>query len=60
LGALVAAAYQITNDRRRAHDLAVKALRPLHGSTTLVMTNDIKGHSAVLALFDETLSGKQQ
>ena len=58
LGALIAAADQITNDHRQAHDLAVAALRPLHGSTTLVMTNDIKGHSAVLALFDEALSGK--
>ena len=58
LGALIAAAYQITNDHRQAHDLAVAALRPLHGSTTLVMINDIKGHLAVLALFDEALSGK--
>ena len=58
LGALIAAAYQITNDHRQAHDLAIGALRPLHGSTTLVMINDIRGHSAVLALFDEALSGK--
>jgi len=56
LGALIAAAYQITNDHHHAHDLAVAALRPLYGSTTLVMTNDTKGHSAVLALFDEALS----
>jgi hypothetical protein len=52
LGALIAAAYQITNDRHRAHDLAITALRPLHGSTTLVKINDIRGHSAVLALLD--------
>jgi hypothetical protein len=53
LGALIAAAYQVTNDHRRAHDLAIAALWPLHGSTTLVKINDITGHSAVLALFDE-------
>jgi hypothetical protein len=53
LGALIAAAYQVTNDHRRTHDLAIAALRPLHGSTTLVKINDIRGHSAVLALFDE-------
>jgi hypothetical protein len=56
LGALIAAAYQITDDQRRAHDLAVTALRPFNGSTTLVMTNDIRGHEAVLALLDEKLS----
>ncbi len=57
LGALIAAAYQITNDQRRAHDLAIAALRPRHGSSTLVKVNDIRGHSAVLALLDEALSG---
>ena len=56
LGALIAAAHQITNDHRRAHDLAITALRPLHGSTTLVKVNDIRGHSAVLALFDEIIA----
>jgi hypothetical protein len=56
LGALIAAAYQITNDQRRAHDLAITALRPLYGSTTLVKSNDIRGHSAVLALFDEVIA----
>jgi hypothetical protein len=45
-----------TNNRRQAHDLAIAALRPLHGSTTLVMINDIRGHSAVLALLDEVLA----
>ena len=51
--------YQITNDRRQAHDLAIKAMRPLHGSATLVNVNDVRGHAAVLALFDEvTAAGK--
>jgi hypothetical protein len=56
LGALIAAAHEITNDHRRAHDLAITALRPLHGSTALVKINDIRGHSAVLALFDEVIA----
>jgi hypothetical protein len=34
LGALIASAYQITNDFSRAHDLAIGAVRPLYGSAT--------------------------
>jgi hypothetical protein len=56
LGALIMAAYRITNDRRHAHDLAIKAMRPLHGSATLVNVNDVRGHAAVLALFDEVIA----
>jgi len=56
LGALIMAAYRITNDRRQAHDLAIKAMRPLHGSATLVNVNDLRGHAAVLALFDEVIA----
>jgi hypothetical protein len=52
LGALIMAAYQITNDRRQAHDLAIKAMRPLHGSATLVNVNE------VLALFDEVIAAE--
>jgi hypothetical protein len=50
------AAYQITNDHRGAYDLAIKAMRPLHGSATLVSVNDVRGHAAVLALFDEVIA----
>ncbi len=57
LGALIAAAYQLTNDRVRAYDLALNALRPLYGSNTVVLTNDHRGHAAVLALFDEAMAG---
>jgi AmmeMemoRadiSam system protein B len=32
------------------------ALRPVHGTTTLVKINDIRGHSAVLAAFDEVIA----
>jgi len=50
------AAHRITNDRRHAHDLAIKAMRPLHGSATLVNVNDLRGHAAVLTLFDEVIA----
>jgi hypothetical protein len=56
LGALIMAACQITNDHRGAHDLAIQALRPLYGSATLVHVNDMRGHAAVLALFDEVIA----
>jgi hypothetical protein len=56
LGALIWAAYQFTNDHRSAHDLAIKAMRPLYGSATLVHVNDMRGHAAVLALFDEVIA----
>ena len=56
LGALITAAYQITTDRREAIGLAIKAMRPLHSSATLVNVNDVRGHAAVLALFDEVIA----
>jgi hypothetical protein len=56
LGALISAAYQLTNDYRGAHDLAILALRPLYGSATLVHVNDMRGHAAMLALFDEAIA----
>jgi len=56
LGALIAAAYQITNDLSQAHDLAISAVRPLYGSATLVNVNDVRGHAAVLALLDEVVA----
>src|SRR4029453_7429716 len=56
LGALIMAAYQITTDRQEAISLAIKAVRPLHGSATLVQVNDTRGHAALLALFDEVIA----
>ena len=56
LGALLMAAYEITGEHRAAYDLAIKAMRPLHGTATLVKVNDIRGHAAVLALFDEVIA----
>ena len=57
LGALVAAAYQLSGDRSAARALAMTALRPLVGATALTRINDTQGHAAVLALFDEVLAG---
>jgi len=57
LGALVAAAYHVTNDRIWAYELALNVLRPLCGSNAVVLTNDHRGHAAVLALFDEAMAG---
>src|SRR5262245_55171048 len=56
LGALIAAAYQLTNDHSLAHEIAISAVRPLFGSATLVNINDARGHAAVLALLDEVLA----
>jgi hypothetical protein len=55
LGALIAAAYQITNDYDHARNLALRAVRPHYGTATLVNINDFRGHAAVLALFDEVI-----
>jgi hypothetical protein len=56
LGALIAAAHQLTNNRFWAYDLALNAVRPLCGSNTVVLVNDHRGHAAVLALFDEAMA----
>jgi hypothetical protein len=54
LGAVIA--YQLTHDYDAANELAHNALRPHCGITTLVHVNDVRGHAAVLALFDEVIS----
>jgi hypothetical protein len=56
LGAVIAAAYQLTHDFDAANELAHKALRPHYGAATLVHVNDMMGHAAVLALFDEVMA----
>jgi hypothetical protein len=58
LGALIAAAYEITRKHRAAYDLAIRAMRPLYGTATLVRVNDMRGHAAVLALFDEVIAAE--
>jgi hypothetical protein len=55
LGALMTASYEITRYHRAAYDLAIRATQPLYGTATLVKVNDLEGHAAVLALFDEVI-----
>ena len=56
LGAVIAAAYQLTNDFDAADQLGHEALRPRYGAATLIYVNDTIGHDAVLALFDEVIA----
>jgi len=56
LGALIAATYQLTNNRSWGYELALSALRPICGSNTVVLTNDHRGHAAILTLFDEAMA----
>jgi hypothetical protein len=56
LGAVIAAAFQLTRNYDAAYALAHNALRPHFGLSTLVQVNDVRGHAAVLALFDEVIS----
>jgi hypothetical protein len=59
LGAVIAAAHELTHDLDAAHDLAFKALRPQYSTATLVRVNDMRGHAAVLALFDEVIAAQR-
>jgi hypothetical protein len=56
LGALIAAAYRMTYNLDHAHNLALKAVRPLYATATLISINDLRGHAAVLALLDEVIA----
>jgi hypothetical protein len=60
LGALIAAAYELTHDHDTADHLAYQALRPHCGTSTLIHINDMRGHAAVLALFNEVISIEAQ
>ena len=54
LGAVIAAAYQLTHDLDEAYKLG--HLRPRYGPATVIHVNDVRGHAAVLALFDEVIA----
>ena len=56
LGAVIAAAYQLTHDFDVADQLGHEALRPRYGASTVIYVNDTIGHAAVLALFDEVIT----
>jgi hypothetical protein len=58
LGAMIAAAYELTRDFDAAYDLAHKALYPHYSTATLIHVNDMRGHAAVLALFDEVIAAQ--
>jgi hypothetical protein len=55
---VIAAAHEFTHDLDCANDFAFKALRPRYGSATLVRVNDMRGHAAVLALFDTVIAAE--
>jgi len=55
-GALLAAAYELTNSKDKSCELATNALRPFCGSNSVVLANDYRGHAAILALFDEAIA----
>ena len=49
-------AYELTHDYDAAHLLGHEVLRPHYSPATLIHINDIRGHAAVLALFDEVIA----
>jgi hypothetical protein len=55
-GALIAAAHHMTNDCERSCRLVSLAVTQFGGSSALIDANDIKGHAAVLALFDQVIT----
>ena len=59
LGAVIAAAYQLTRDFDAANDLAHKAMRPCYSTATLIHVNDMRGHTAVLAPLDEVIASQR-
>ena len=56
LGAVIAAAYQLTHDFDTAHKLGHEVLAPIGGLVILMHVNDTRGYSAVLALFDRVIA----
>jgi hypothetical protein len=56
LGAVMAAAYQLTHDFDAAHQLAQEVLGAHYRAATLMHINDSRGHAAVVALFDEVIA----
>jgi hypothetical protein len=58
LGALLAAAHDLTGNPELAHHLATTAMRPLVGATALSHINDAEGHAAVLDLFDLAIAAR--
>ena len=55
-GAVIAAAFELVADSKQARDLADAVAREIHGSSWLITINDIVGHRAALAVFDQVLA----
>lgn len=58
MGALIAAAHEITSHPALAHELAATSMRPLVGATALTHINDDEGHAAVLKLIDLAIAAR--
>ena len=58
LGAILAAAYQFTGDLDRAQEVAMVAMRPVIGATSLTHVNDAEGHAAILNLFNLAIAAQ--
>jgi hypothetical protein len=58
-GAVIAAAHRLMDNSKLADALAGSAVSYLGGSSTLIKVNDRIGHGAVLALFDEAITGRR-
>jgi hypothetical protein len=56
LGAVLAAAYQLTHNFDTAHKLGHEALAPFCLPALLMHLNDTIGHAAVLTLFDDVIA----
>jgi hypothetical protein len=56
MGAVIEAAYQLTHDLDAAHKLRDDVFSPIVHPAALMNVNDTKGHSAVLAVFDEIIA----
>jgi hypothetical protein len=56
MGALVTAAYELTQNQSSGSYLAFSALRPFCGYQDIIRLNDERGHAAVLALFDQAIA----
>ena len=58
VAAILAAAYQFTGDLDRAKEVAMVAMRPVIGATSLTHVNDAEGHAAILNLFDLAIAAQ--
>jgi len=56
MGAVIEAAYQLTHDLDAANKLGHNVFSPIVHPVALMGVNDTRGHSAVLAVFDEIIA----